>query len=104
MSKIDESRPFLPVNIQVVTVSDTRSLKEDKSGQALEDMKPIDREILMLRYFERLSMKECGQVLGLSLSGAKVRHLNATERLHQVLSAHEGMARRFSSRDGPEEP
>ena len=42
MSKIDGSRAFLPVNIQVVTVSDTRSLKEDKSGQALEDMITAD--------------------------------------------------------------
>ena len=38
MSKIDGHRPFLPVNIQVVTVSDTRSLKEDKSGRILEEM------------------------------------------------------------------
>ncbi|HKO09625.1 MAG TPA: molybdenum cofactor biosynthesis protein B [Alphaproteobacteria bacterium] len=35
MAGIDESRPFLPVNIAVLTVSDTRALAEDKSGQAL---------------------------------------------------------------------
>jgi len=32
---IDESRLFLPVNIAVLTVSDTRALAEDKSGQTL---------------------------------------------------------------------
>ena len=38
MSRIDESRPFIPVNIAVLTVSDTRTPKEDKSGASLERM------------------------------------------------------------------
>ena len=32
---IDESRPFIPVRIAVLTVSDTRSLAEDRSGDTL---------------------------------------------------------------------
>ncbi len=32
---IDESRPFTPVRIAVLTVSDTRSLAEDRSGDTL---------------------------------------------------------------------
>lgn len=35
MARIDESRPFIPVGIAVLTVSDTRSLDEDKSGATL---------------------------------------------------------------------
>ena len=35
MTKIDESRPFLPVNIAVMTVSDTRSAADDRSGDTL---------------------------------------------------------------------
>lgn len=35
MSRIDENRPFLPVGIAVLTVSDTRSLADDKSGATL---------------------------------------------------------------------
>tara|TARA_R110000751_G_scaffold10055_2_gene37307 strand:- start:144929 stop:145471 length:543 start_codon:yes stop_codon:yes gene_type:complete len=35
MSKIDTSRPFIPVSIAVLTVSDTRSLAEDRSGATL---------------------------------------------------------------------
>ena len=35
MSRIDESRPFIPVGIAVLTVSDTRSLAEDRSGDTL---------------------------------------------------------------------
>ncbi|MGB1548502.1 MAG: molybdenum cofactor biosynthesis protein B [Alphaproteobacteria bacterium] len=32
---IDESRPFLPVNIAVLTISDTRGEADDKSGNVL---------------------------------------------------------------------
>lgn len=35
MSRFDESRPFIPVGIAVLTVSDTRSLANDKSGDTL---------------------------------------------------------------------
>ena len=35
MSRIDESRPFIPVRIAVLTVSDSRSLDDDKSGATL---------------------------------------------------------------------
>lgn len=34
---IDESKTFIPVNIAVLTVSDTRTLADDKSGQTLVD-------------------------------------------------------------------
>ncbi len=37
MSRIDENRPFIPVGIAVLTVSDTRSLEDDKSGKTLAD-------------------------------------------------------------------
>jgi molybdenum cofactor biosynthesis protein B len=37
MGRIDESRPFIPVNIAVLTVSDTRTLETDTSGQTLVD-------------------------------------------------------------------
>lgn len=35
MPKIDESRPFLPVNIAILTVSDTRTAANDASGDTL---------------------------------------------------------------------
>ncbi len=38
MAKLDENRPFLPVNIAVMTVSDTRTLADDTSGQTLVKM------------------------------------------------------------------
>lgn len=35
MSRIDESKDFVPVRIAVLTVSDTRSMAEDRSGDTL---------------------------------------------------------------------
>lgn len=35
MSRIDDTRPFLPVRIAVLTVSDTRSAADDRSGDTL---------------------------------------------------------------------
>jgi molybdopterin adenylyltransferase len=37
MARLDESRPFLPVNIAVLTVSDTRTLDTDTSGATLAE-------------------------------------------------------------------
>ncbi|MCE2509781.1 MAG: molybdenum cofactor biosynthesis protein B [Alphaproteobacteria bacterium] len=34
---IDESKPFVPVNVAVLTVSDTRSAADDKSGNVLAE-------------------------------------------------------------------
>ncbi|KIC16073.1 molybdenum cofactor biosynthesis protein B [Leisingera sp. ANG-Vp] len=37
MSRIDESMEFIPVRIAVLTVSDTRKMEDDRSGQVLVD-------------------------------------------------------------------
>ena len=37
MSKLDMKREFVPVNFAILTVSDTRSLSEDKSGDVLSE-------------------------------------------------------------------
>jgi molybdenum cofactor biosynthesis protein B len=38
MARIDETRPFIPVRIAVLTVSDTRTLADDKSGDTLVEL------------------------------------------------------------------
>jgi molybdopterin adenylyltransferase len=38
MPRIDETRPFLPVRVAILTMSDTRSIAEDKSGNTLAEM------------------------------------------------------------------
>jgi molybdenum cofactor biosynthesis protein B len=37
MPGLDETRPFLPVSIAILTVSDTRSTADDRSGQILAE-------------------------------------------------------------------
>src|ERR1700716_2010350 len=37
MASIDQSKQFVPLNIAVLTVSDTRSLEDDKSGTTLSE-------------------------------------------------------------------
>ncbi len=37
MARIDESRDFIPVRIAVLTLSDSRSIEQDRSGQVLVD-------------------------------------------------------------------
>ena len=52
MAKIEGERAFLPVNIAVLTVSDSRTLEDDKSGRTLVDRieaaghKVADRDIV----------------------------------------------------------
>lgn len=52
MPGLDETRPFIPVGIAILTVSDTRTLADDKSGDTLQARileaghKLIDRAIV----------------------------------------------------------
>jgi molybdopterin adenylyltransferase len=46
MPRIDESRPFIAVRIAVLTVSDTRTLAEDKSGNTLVELITADGHIV----------------------------------------------------------
>ncbi|MDA7827450.1 molybdenum cofactor biosynthesis protein B [Rhodobacteraceae bacterium] len=46
MSRIDETKDFIPVRIAVLTVSDTRQLENDKSGQTLVDRIVADGHIV----------------------------------------------------------
>ena len=50
---IDESRPFIPVRIAVLTVSDTRSEADDRSGAALVERLERDGHILADRAIVR---------------------------------------------------
>ncbi len=38
MPRLDETRPFLPVSIALLTVSDTRDAAQDRSGDTLADL------------------------------------------------------------------
>jgi RNA polymerase sigma-70 factor (ECF subfamily) len=53
--------------------------------EALNSMDALDREVLALRHFERLSTSEIAEVLGLSQAGAGSRYLSAIKRLRRML-------------------
>ena len=50
---IDESRPFLPVRIALLTVSDTRGAADDRSGDLLAERIAAAGHILAARRIER---------------------------------------------------
>ncbi len=49
MPKLDETRPFLSVRIAVLTVSDTRTTADDRSGDTLRDLIGRDGHVLAAR-------------------------------------------------------
>ncbi len=57
---------------------------------ALNQMEPLDREILTLRHFEMLSNDETAAVLGIRKSAASNRYVRALKRLKQALAALPG--------------
>ena len=54
-------------------------------AEALESMQESDREILMLRHFEQLPNKDIARLLGMTESGASLRHLRALQRMQAIL-------------------
>jgi molybdenum cofactor biosynthesis protein B len=49
MSRIDEARAFKPVNIAIMTISDTRTAENDTSGNALAEMIARDGHVVRAR-------------------------------------------------------
>jgi RNA polymerase sigma-70 factor (ECF subfamily) len=59
--------------------------------QALNQMDPIDREVIALRHFEELSNAETAEVLGISPQAASNRHIRAMARLQAILKGIPGL-------------
>ena len=53
---------------------------------ALEQMDPIDREVLTLRHFEQLTTSETALELGINEEATKKRHIRALKRLKVILT------------------
>ena len=58
--------------------------------EALEQMDPIDREVLALRHFEELSNTETAATLGIEPPAASKRYVRALARLKQILETLPG--------------
>jgi RNA polymerase sigma-70 factor (ECF subfamily) len=57
---------------------------------ALGQLPERDREVLVLRHLEELSVADTATVLGISPGAAKVRHLRALQRLRALLDEAQG--------------
>jgi molybdopterin adenylyltransferase len=62
MSSIDEAKKFVPLNIAVLTISDTRTLGDDKSGTTLSDRITSAGHILAAR---EIISDEIGAIRGI---------------------------------------
>jgi RNA polymerase sigma-70 factor (ECF subfamily) len=58
---------------------------QDRLRAALDEMDPLDREVLALRHFEELGNNEVAEVLGISKDAASKRHVRALKRLRDIL-------------------
>jgi len=58
--------------------------------EALNELDPLDREVVALRSFEQLSRAETAQVLGISEGAAAQRYIRALKRLKAILAARPG--------------
>jgi len=63
-----------------------------KLEQALDQMDPIDREVLALRHFEELSNTETAALLGIQSAAASKRYVRALARLKQILESIPGFS------------
>jgi RNA polymerase sigma-70 factor (ECF subfamily) len=80
-----------------VTVSATgprtvaeRSEAAGRVRAALDEMEPIDREVLALRHYEQLTNTEAARVLGIQERAGAKRYLRALKRLKDVLAGMPG--------------
>src|ERR1700745_485418 len=60
MPRLDETRPFLPVNIALLTVSDSRNAAQDRSGNTLADLATTAGQHIAARRIVRDDQDEIG--------------------------------------------
>jgi RNA polymerase sigma-70 factor, ECF subfamily len=60
----------------------------DRVRKALDKLAPRDREVLVLRHLEELSISEIAAILGLSEEATKKRQVRALERLQNQLGSN----------------
>ncbi len=58
--------------------------------RSIAELAEIDREVLMLRYLEQLSVRDVAQILEISEAAVKGRQLRALERLRNMIDSEYG--------------
>jgi RNA polymerase sigma-70 factor (ECF subfamily) len=86
----DESAAELAARLVTSSTSPTqRALRQEQRErvrQALGRLSERDREVLVLRNLEQLSVADTAEVLRISAGAVKLRHLRALERLRALLA------------------
>lgn len=81
---LDELAEFIPSGENVEKAADDMALAEALNG-FLEELKPQQRTIFMLRYWYMLPVKEVAERLGLSEGKVKMQLMRLRRRLREVL-------------------
>jgi RNA polymerase sigma-70 factor (ECF subfamily) len=69
-----------------------REEKARRLEEVLQQMDPVDREVLALRHFEELSNTEVAELLGIQQKAASIRYVRAVRRLKALLSQLPGFS------------
>ena len=77
------------------TLAARRTEMSEQLRAALEDMDPIDREVLALRHFEELTNSEVAEELGIQQKAASIRYVRALRRLRELLGGITGFSEGF---------
>jgi RNA polymerase sigma-70 factor (ECF subfamily) len=89
----DESAAELAARLVTSATSPTqqalRKELRERVRQALGQLSERDREVLVLRNLEQLSVADTAEVLGIGAGAVKTRHLRALERLRAILDDSE---------------
>lgn len=80
-----QSLAALLVEPQTPYAEAVRGETQQQVRAALEELDPIDREVLAMRHFELLSNQEIAQVLGISVTAASNRYVRAVKRIKSIL-------------------
>ena len=90
----DHSSLLLVERLQAQESSPSRAVVSDELMRnvraALDQLPEQDHEILVMRYLERLSIKEVAEILNISLSAKKLRQARALERIKTLLRDESG--------------
>jgi len=83
--------PTMPIAMQLLgrlTSPSRAAIREETVQQverAIQSMKEMDREIIILRHFEQLENKEIAEVLGIHEKAASIRYVRAIARLKDLV-------------------
>jgi RNA polymerase sigma-70 factor, ECF subfamily len=87
----DRSARLLVDNLAADDTTPTAALLREERRQrvhaALQELPPIDREILMMHYLEGLSFPDIAAILDIGEGAAKMRHLRALRHIRPILES-----------------